>query len=91
MNNTRNDQSLKYSNMEPPIILMNGGHTNDTYDNNHAQELIGVGFNRWENLFFDPQKNAVEPFLRIGENTVNSNLDQWRSTNICDHHLQQNQ
>jgi len=71
-------------------ILMNGGHTKDTYDNNHAQELIGVGFNRWENLFFNPQKNAVEPFLRIGENTVNSNLDQWRSTNICDPHLEQN-
>jgi|MEHZ01.2.fsa_nt_MEHZ010579099.1_1 hypothetical protein len=90
MNNTRNDQSLKYSNMKPPIILMNGGHTKETYDNNKI-DLIGVGFNRWENLFFNPQKNACEPFLRIGENTVNGSLDQWRSTNICDHHLQQNQ
>ena len=28
---------------------------------NNAFELKGVGINRWESLFFDPQKNAVEP------------------------------
>ena len=43
---------------------------------NNAFELKGVGINRWEPLFFDPQKNAVEPFRRIGDNTVLATLDQ---------------
>lgn len=42
---------------------------------NNAFELKGVGINRWEPLFFDPQKNAVEPFRRIGDNTVLYTLD----------------
>ena len=25
--------------------------------------------NRWENLFFDPQKNSIEPFNRLGDDT----------------------
>mgnify|MGYP006074502797 CR=1 FL=1 len=36
---------------------------------------IGGGVNRWQYLFFDPQKNSIEPFRRIGENTVLSILD----------------
>ena len=43
---------------------------------NNAFELKGVGINRWEPLFFDPQKNAVEPFRRLGDNTVLHTLDQ---------------
>ena len=43
---------------------------------NNAFELKGVGINRWEPLFFDPQKNAIEPFRRIGNNTVLHTLDQ---------------
>jgi len=43
---------------------------------NNAFELKGVGINRWEPLFFDPQKNAIEPFRRIGDNTVLHTLDQ---------------
>ena len=42
---------------------------------NNAFELKGVGFNRWEPLFFDPQKNCIEPFRRNGENTVLFSLD----------------
>ena len=42
---------------------------------NNAFELKGVGFNRWEPLFFDPQKNCIEPFRRIGDNTVLGVLD----------------
>ena len=42
---------------------------------NNAFELKGVGINRWEPLFFDPQKNAVEPFRRIGDDTVLNTLD----------------
>jgi len=36
---------------------------------------IGSGINRWQHLFFDPQKNSIEPFRRIGENTVLPLLD----------------
>ena len=36
---------------------------------------IGVGINRWESLFFDPQKNSIEPFKRIGQNSVLPVLD----------------
>ena len=43
---------------------------------NNAFELKGVGINRWEPLFFDPQKNAIEPFRRIGDNTILATLDQ---------------
>ena len=36
---------------------------------------IGVGINRWQYLFFNPQKNCIEPFERIGENSVLPILD----------------
>jgi len=42
----------------------------------NAFELKGVGINRWEPLFFDPQKNVIEPFRRLGEDTVLNTLDQ---------------
>ena len=42
---------------------------------NNAFELKGIGINRWEPLFFDPQKNAIEPFRRIGDNTVLNTLE----------------
>ena len=35
-----------------------------------AFDLKEFGINRWEWLPIDPQKNSVEPFQRIGENTV---------------------
>jgi len=53
------------------INFQDGGyHQISSRLTNNAFELKGVGINRWEPLFFDPQKNAVEPFRRIGENTV---------------------
>ena len=54
--------------------LMNGGFDKSNYDKNLC-ELSGVGFNRWEPLFFDPQKNCIEPFRRNGENTILFSLD----------------
>ena len=54
--------------------LMNGGFDKSHYDKNLC-ELSGVGFNRWEPLFFNPQKNCIEPFRRNGENTVLFSLD----------------
>ena len=40
-----------------------------------AFDLKEFGINRWEWLPIDPQKNAVEPFRRLGENTVLQTLD----------------
>jgi len=42
---------------------------------NNQLELVGKGWNRWSYLFFDPQKNCIEPFQRIGENSVLQELD----------------
>ena len=66
-NNLQNDNSK----------LLNGGFDKNNYDKNLC-ELSGVGFNRWEPLFFDPQKNCIEPFRRIGENTVLFSLDKHK-------------
>ena len=51
-------------------------HQDSSRLRNNAFELKGVGINRWEPLFFDPQKNAIEPFRRIGDNTILATLDQ---------------
>ena len=51
-------------------------HQESSLLTNDPRELRGTGWNRWEPLFFDPQKNAVEPFRRIGDNTVLATLDQ---------------
>ena len=53
-----------------------GFHQESSRLTNNAFELKGVGINRWEPLFFDPQKNSIEPFRRLGEDTVLHTLDQ---------------
>ena len=45
-----------------------------------AFDLKEYGINRWEWLPIDPQKNAVEPFRRIGENTVLATLDNHKTS-----------
>ena len=42
---------------------------------NNAFELKGVGINRFDYLPFDPQVNCLEPFKRIGVNTILNTLD----------------
>jgi len=42
---------------------------------NNAFALKGVGINRFDYLPFNPQKNSIEPFGRLGENTVLFTLD----------------
>ena len=37
----------------------------------------GIGKNRWYNLSINPQDNSIEPFNRIGENTVNHLIDNY--------------
>ena len=39
--------------------------------------LSAVGINRWEPLFFDPQKNCIENFTRGGENSILNTLDTY--------------
>ena len=51
-------------------------HQESSLLTNNSRELRGTGWNRWEPLFFDPQKNSIEPFQRIGTNTVLSTLDE---------------
>ena len=53
-----------------------GFHQESSRLTNNAFELKGVGITRWEPLFFDPQKNSIEPFRRLGEDTVLHTLDQ---------------
>jgi len=52
---------------------------------NNAFELKGVGVNRFEFLPFNPQENSLEPFKRIGENTILNTLD--RHVNDCPYKL----
>ena len=42
---------------------------------NNDITLVGKGWNRWQYLFFDPQKNCIEKFVRGGENSVLHELD----------------
>tara|TARA_B110000977_G_scaffold180526_1_gene240246 strand:- start:111 stop:386 length:276 start_codon:yes stop_codon:yes gene_type:complete len=44
---------------------------------NNDISLTGVGVNRWEPLFFNPQKNCIENFRRGGENSVLNTLDTY--------------
>ena len=66
-----------------------GFNQQDTRLNNNSFELKGVGINRWEPLFFDPQKNSIEPFLRIGNNTILEVLD--KHINECNYNNKVNQ
>jgi len=76
-----NDPFKKYlpdENKSQQMVHFDDGffHAESTRLRNNAFELKGVGINRWEPLFFDPQKNALEPFVRNGSNTVLATLDQ---------------
>ena len=46
-----------------------------------AFDLKEFGINRWEWLPINPQVNSLEPFKRIGENTVLNTLDSHKT--IC--------
>ena len=42
---------------------------------NNAFDLKEFGINRWEPLQINPQDNCIEPFRRLGVNTVLDTLD----------------
>ena len=60
---TQHQDQFKSYNLAKPNLL------------NNQVELVGKGWNRWEYLFFDPQKNCIEPFQRSGQNSVLQELD----------------
>ena len=51
-------------------------HEESTLLNNPPSELRGLAKNRFYQLFHDPQKYAVEPFNRIGEDTYQTIMNQ---------------
>ena len=77
-----NNPSLQYqpldeSNTYDMIQFEDGGPPAEesTRLSNNAFLLKGVGINRFDWLPFDPQKNSIEPFRRLGENSVLFTLD----------------
>lgn len=50
-----------------------------TYLTNPPQNIKGLSKNRWIELFNNPQNNSIEPFDRIGNNTVLNELDTFES------------
>jgi len=56
-------------------LLLNGGFDKNNYKNKDIYTLLDSGINRWEPLFFNPQKNCIEPFDRNGANTNLLSLD----------------
>jgi hypothetical protein len=83
-----NNPNLKYMPVEEEkeysmINFKDGGPPPEepTRLRNNAFELKGVGINRFDYLPFNPQKNSIEPFKRIGDNTVLFTLD--KHSNEC--------
>jgi len=52
-------------------------HEESTLLNNPPSELRGIAKNRFYNLFHDPQKTAIEPFNRVGDNTYLNLIDTY--------------
>ena len=46
---------------------------------NNPLDLKEQGINRFQFLHLDPQKNAIEPFPRLGNNTVLETLDNHKT------------
>ena len=70
--NNNNDIS---NNNNKNNLLLNGGFDKNNYKNKDIYTLLDSGINRWEPLFFNPQKNCIEPFDRNGVNTNLLSLD----------------
>jgi hypothetical protein len=74
MNNNSNNNNNNNNN-----LLLNGGFDKDNHKNKDVYRLLDSGINRWEPLFFNPQKNCIEPFNRNGINTNLLSLDKHLS------------
>lgn len=71
------DYTPMESKVESKSIYTEDGFFNQAYTrlDNPTFDLREFGINRWQWLPIDPQKNAIEPFRRLGENTVQQVLD----------------
>ena len=83
VNVNSNDPNKKYipdPNKKVDYLDLKDGffHEENTLLTNPPSELRGVAKNRFYNLFKDPQKTAIEPFNRIGEDTYSSILDDYK-------------
>ena len=83
VNVNSNDPNKKYipdPNKKVDYLDLKDGffHEENTLLTNPPSELRGIAKNRFYNLFKDPQKTAIEPFNRIGEDTYSSILDDYK-------------
>ena len=74
-----NNNSLSYSNVNSNANNSNVDNSNSKLPTNPPPELRGPAKNRFYRLYRDPQKTAIEPFSRIGEDTYSSILDNYKS------------
>jgi len=87
MNITRinsKDPQMKYKPDETKKITYNHlkdglFHQESSLLTNPPSTLRGLNKNRWENLFFNPQENSVEPFKLLGTNTHLSLVDNYQA------------
>tara|TARA_B100000900_G_scaffold398460_1_gene399826 strand:+ start:641 stop:1054 length:414 start_codon:yes stop_codon:yes gene_type:complete len=79
-----NNPSKKYSSdkSEKALnIFKEDGFFNSEYVSqvNNPLDLKEQGINRFQFLHLDPQKNVIEPFPRLGNNTVLETLDNHKT------------
>tara|TARA_Y100000590_G_scaffold435260_1_gene554472 strand:- start:537 stop:1019 length:483 start_codon:yes stop_codon:yes gene_type:complete len=64
--NPKNKKSYDYIHLKDGLFEKEDTNLNQTMAELKMKDLTK---NRWENLFFDPQKNSIEPFKRLGDDT----------------------
>ena len=70
LHNTDPNKKIEYQDLPDGFF-----HQESTLLNNPPSELRGLAKNRFYQLYKDPQKYAVEPFSRIGDDTYNDILN----------------
>tara|TARA_B110000285_G_scaffold230362_1_gene296829 strand:- start:2115 stop:2624 length:510 start_codon:yes stop_codon:yes gene_type:complete len=74
---TNNLKNIETNNLILDPIIFN---VENTYLNNPSFNIKGLNKNRWYNLSKNnPQDNCIEPFKRLGENTVLNQLDDFKT------------
>ena len=66
------DKNIDYLDLDDGFF-----HSKNSLLTNPPSELRGIAKNRFYNLFKDPQKTAIEPFKRLGEDTYLGILDNY--------------
>tara|TARA_Y100001958_G_C21233347_1_gene559345 strand:- start:12 stop:521 length:510 start_codon:yes stop_codon:yes gene_type:complete len=70
--------NLKNSNVDTVTELNTiSFDTEHTHLTNPALNIKGMSKNRWLELHLNPQNNSIEPFRRIGQNSVLNTLDNF--------------